>query len=103
MTGTRPNHRLEEIKELVSRGEWVVTRTSAAGAQRLGLGQEDIQECIMRLRLADFDTTLPSHKLPGSYQDVYKTRYGGHHIYLKLQVGVDGRAVTISFKRDESA
>jgi len=40
---------------------------------------------------------------PGLNQDVYRCRCAGMPIYTKLQIGPEGQAVVISFKRDESA
>jgi hypothetical protein len=36
-------------------------------------------------------------------QDVYKIRYEGERVYLKLQIGKSGHAVAIAFKADESS
>lgn len=102
MTGNRPTYPLEDVKALVSSGSWVITTSAVQGARGLGLGRADIQECILELQPSCFHKTMASRTLPGTFQDVYKTRFGGHHIYLKVQIGTGGIAVTISFKRDES-
>ena len=46
---------------------------------------------------------MASLQVEGLWQDVYRCRYCGQPIYVKLQIGAAGRAVVISFKTDESA
>jgi motility quorum-sensing regulator/GCU-specific mRNA interferase toxin len=71
-------------------------------AAALGLDEDNIKDCVLSLREGDFFKTMPSEKRPGLSQDVYRCRYGGIAVYLKLQKGRGGDAVVISFKRDEN-
>jgi motility quorum-sensing regulator/GCU-specific mRNA interferase toxin len=98
----RPHYDLSECKWLLARErKFRITKAAYVGAGQLGLDEEDIVECIQALDMAkDFYKTMPSAKHSGTHQDVYRTRYNGWPIYLKLQI-VDG-LVIISFKRDES-
>ncbi len=46
---------------------------------------------------------MPSTKRPGTYQDVYRPRYHGFELYVKLQAAGGKQVVVISFKQNESA
>jgi hypothetical protein len=43
---------------------------------------------------------MPARKVPGLWQDVYKTEDEEFHLYIKLQKSFDGRGVLIQFKKD---
>ena len=98
-----PTYSLQVIQTAVRKGHYWVTRTAAQGAGDLYLDEEDIKDCVLGLEGRDFYKTLPSHRHKGMFQDVYKCRYCGFAIYLKLQLSVQGAGVVISFKRDERA
>lgn len=100
-----PAYDLAEIQALVRAGNWVPTGTAVCGAGELGLDRHDIEACVLALTNADFRKSMPAEKAEGLHQDVYKPRYCGHELYVKLQVQVAARAMTgsravvISFKR----
>ena len=86
-------------------GHYQITRSARIGAAELEIDEEGIKECICNLTAVDFDKTVPSERVEGTFQDVYKTRFCGKPIYAKLSLaqGRGRRTVVISFKRDESA
>ena len=98
-----PTYPLEEAKRAIRDERYWITRQAGLGAGDLFLDEDDIKDCVLRLEMHHFFKTMPSSKRPGLNQDVYKCSYGGLPIYTKLQIGLEGRAVVISFKRDESA
>lgn len=98
-----PSYPLPLIKECFREGRYVITASAMRGAEGLELDDQDIVECIERLEKEHFYKTMPAAKVPGLMQDVYKIRYSGVPIYLKVQMSQTGKAVAISFKLDESA
>jgi len=101
--GQVPHHPLAQMKDLVAFGHYVITRSARRGAEALYLGEPDICACVRALSDADYEKTLASYTMPGTFQDVYRTRYLGYAVYLKLQLGEPAATVVISFKQDESA
>ncbi|MHB1169321.1 MAG: type II toxin-antitoxin system MqsR family toxin [Longimicrobiales bacterium] len=103
--GKQPTHELSRIQAIVrdDASKLYVTRTAAATAQEILCDSKDIIECILSLTADHFYKSMPSEKKPGRYQDVYKVRFHGYAVYLKLQLTVRDEAVVISFKRDEDA
>ncbi len=99
----RPRYLLEEVKKAIRDGRYWITRHAGLDAASLYLDEDDIKHCVLKLEEHHFFKTMPSTRIPGLNQDVYKCRYGGLPIYTKLQIGREGQAVVISFKRDESA
>ncbi len=77
-------------------------RGARDGAAELYLDEQDVCACLLALDDGDFYKTMESVKRPGLWQDVYRPRYAGHSLYLKVQLDVRSGAVVISFKRDES-
>lgn len=99
-----PSYSLHQIRELFQQGRFRIARTAFETALLISLVDEDIVDCITcHLNESHFYKTMPAEKVPGLMQDVYKIRYEGWRIYLKLQIDRDGRAVVISFKEDESS
>ena len=69
----------------------------------MGFDEVDICDCILNfLNATHFYKAMPSEKVAGLWQDVYKINYDGHRVYLKLQIGYTGKSVVISFKEDTS-
>jgi hypothetical protein len=100
---SRPCYALGEIKERIRDGRYWITRRAGIDAGSLSLDEGDIKECVLGLEFRHFFKSMPSRKRPGMNQDVYRCRYAGLALYIKLQMGLDGRAVVVSFKLDESA
>lgn len=94
----KPTYDLAWIQHKVRAGEYRITRAAANGAAGMGFDESDIVSCICALTWADFHKTMPSKRVSGLFQDVYKPVYQRVHVYLKLQVYMDADAVVIQFK-----
>lgn len=104
MTPARtPAYALRTLQEAVRRGAYWITRSAGRGAAELYLDESDIVECVQDLTHEDFFKSMPSEQRVGSFQDVYRGRYRGFAVYVKLQLSGAGHTVVVSFKRDESA
>lgn len=95
-----PYYDLELIKGLISEGSYRVTVQARQDALSIGFDAAAVRDCILALNETHFYKAMPAEKVPGLWQDVYKVRYAGVFVYLKLQIGFTGRAVIISFKED---
>jgi hypothetical protein len=103
MSAPEPTYPLEDLQEAIRDGDYAITGTAFRGAAQLYLDEEDIRSCVGDLKSGDFYKTMPSNTVPGLMQDVYKCRYHGFALYLKLQRSHGGTTVVISFKQDEDA
>lgn len=101
--GPAAHYSLEEIQWAIGKGAYAITLRAAADAASLDFDEEDVRDCILMLEPRHFYKSMRSKRRPGSRQDVYRCRHQGIAIYTKVQIGIGGRAVVISFKRDESA
>ena len=98
-----PTYDLEDIRKLILQEKFFVTLTAVEGAASLGLDDGDIRDCVTKqMNETHFYKTMPAERAPGLWQDVYKIRYAGHRLYIKVQVNAAGRAVIVSFKQDTS-
>jgi len=99
---TKPSHSLQDIKDLIAAGKYMVTGSSKNGAFELGFDTEDICECICEdLAATHFYKTMASNTKAGAMQDVYKITYEEQRVYLKLEIDKETVWV-ISFKEDTS-
>ena len=93
----KPSFSLTLVKGLMKDGDWVLTVKAEDTAVELGFDDEDVYDCIVNhLEETHFYKTMESEKKAGLMQDVYHITYGGHRLYVKLQVNV--KAVVVSFK-----
>jgi hypothetical protein len=97
----QPTYDLHELQRLIGQGpiSSVVTITAEAGATELNLAREAITEAVLELLPRHFYKSMESEVIPGLWQDVYHMEFRGRWLYIKLQMGPDGRAVVIQFKR----
>jgi hypothetical protein len=94
---------LTAVKQLASDGKYFITVTALKSAAVIGFDDESIVECIVEeLEETHFYKTMAANSVPGLMQDVYKIRFDGRRVYLKLQINRSRTAVIISFKQDES-
>jgi Motility quorum-sensing regulator, toxin of MqsA len=96
-----PSYALATVLALVQSGKpgsVYVTEGALTDAWALDFDRYDIADCILGLDAADFHKTMPAVKARGLMQDVYKTRYLGRHIYVKIQLNPETTVVVISFK-----
>ena len=100
----QPSYPLVQIRQLFQERKFRITETALQGAALMNFLDEEIIECVTTcLGDSHFYKTMPAERVPGLMQDVYKIRYEGERIYLKLQVSKSGHAVVIAFKADESS
>ena len=95
-----PTYDLLELQRLIGQGPVSSGITGAArvGAELLDFGEDDIVEAVLQLSPANFYKTMESEACPGLWQDVYHVVYRNSWLYIKLQMGLDGRAVVVQFK-----
>jgi hypothetical protein len=96
-----PTYDLHELQRLIGQGPVSsrVTNTAETGAAELNLEPEAIREAVLELQPGHFYKSMESDVIPGLWQDVYHMEFRGTWLYIKLQLGVDGRAIVIQFKR----
>jgi hypothetical protein len=100
MTGT-PHYDLVEVITLVGTRRYRVSSSAQLSAGSLGFDEEDIVACICALTPPDLYKTMEAEAISGLWQDVYRTRYGGYLLYVKVQIQQErdgSMAVVISFK-----
>lgn len=103
----KPTYPLTEVKQLIHKGQYRVTRVAFDyAAADFSFNEVDIVQAVLNLRASDFYKTMPSEQLAGLWQDVYKPFFliAGQQVqaYVKLQITGqrDGDlAIIISFKR----
>jgi hypothetical protein len=102
--GHTPKYSLERIQQLVAVGSRCVhvTKSALAGARGLYLTLDDIVECVLGLTEDGYEQTLASTEVPDTFQDVYKPRFHGFEIYLKMRMIENREALIVSFKRNAS-
>lgn len=98
-----PAYPLFTLQRLVRAHQYVITTSAFAGAEELFWDEEDIVECVLALVGDDFEQSYESHQRPGTFQDVYKPRFHGYRLYVKLGMVRGESAIVITFKWDTSA
>ncbi len=96
-----PTYDLARLKELVRTGHKRVTGIAVQGAYSAGLEPSDIVPCVLALEQSCFYKSMEAEKRAGFFQDVYRPRYKGVDLYVKLQMETNSRgdcAVIIQFK-----
>lgn len=77
-----------------------ITRESVITAVEIGFAsRQQMVDAVMQLGPSDFHKTMPSDKVPGTYQDVYRKNINGVAIYIKLSKSLQGKGVIVSFKK----
>ncbi|HEX6369138.1 MAG TPA: type II toxin-antitoxin system MqsR family toxin [Longimicrobium sp.] len=100
MVRGEPTYDLHRLQQLLGQGlvsSWIMG-TAKQGAEQLGLGDEEIVDAVLELTPQHLYKSMESERCPGLWQDVYHHEYRGLRLYIKLQMGVDGRAVVVQFK-----
>jgi len=95
-----PTYDLEDIKELLQDEDTrIVSRDDLKLAAALGYTDEDeIVARVLLLKRNEFHKSMPSEKIPSSWQDVYHTKDGPTRIYIKLSITFNGKGAVVSFK-----
>lgn len=96
-----PAYPLSDVLERARVGFLHFRREALDDAAELELTQHDIVACILELKESDFHKSMDAEnpKWKGCRQDVYKPRYCGQEIYVKLQYWPAKRLYVVSFKR----
>jgi hypothetical protein len=96
-----PTYDLRELQRLIGQGEISssITKVSELGAAELNCSRGDIVEAVLELTSRHFYKSMESERVPGLWQDVYCMAFRGTWLYIKLQLGLDGRAVVVQFKK----
>lgn len=95
----RPHYTLTEVKRFIRRVESRrITRSALDGAAVLGLTDEDVVACVLDLMSVDFYKSMTATVDRTLWQDVYRPRYAGVPLYVKIQIVGGKTAVVISFK-----
>lgn len=101
------HYSLDEIKVLIcNEATRVITQTALNHAVGLQLGNNEskvIVECIKSLSPKDFFKSQPSDRDHSLWHDIYRPTFRGRRLYVKVQIGHDGKAVVIQFKRKEES
>jgi motility quorum-sensing regulator/GCU-specific mRNA interferase toxin len=95
-----PAYDLQQLQQLIGQGlvsSWIMG-TAKTGAAQLGLGEEEIVDAVLQLTAGHFYKSMESERFPGLWQDVYHLDYRGVRLYIKLQMGVGGRAIVVQCK-----
>jgi motility quorum-sensing regulator/GCU-specific mRNA interferase toxin len=99
--GGKPRYDLQHLQQLVGQGPFsrLITKAALDGGTPLSCGTEEIVEAVLALTKDDFYKTMPSERVPGLWQDVYHLDRNRVTLYIKLQLGFDGRAHVVQFKQ----
>jgi motility quorum-sensing regulator / GCU-specific mRNA interferase toxin len=100
MRSATPTYDLRRVQQLVGQGPISsrITRAARRGATELLLDEFAIVEAVLALTPTDFYKSMEAEKCPGLWQDVYHLQFRGLHLYIKLQIAVEGLAVVVQFK-----
>jgi len=66
------------------------------------VSEEDIVERCLALKRKEIYKTMTCHGNHRLWQDVYKSVEGAETLYIKLQIGADGKGVVVQFKLSDS-
>lgn len=81
-----PTYDLRTVQELVGFGDYELQGPCKDGMCSLGLAVEDVEECICSMTLDDFHKSDPSNLRLGLMLDVYRPRFEGRQLYVKVQI-----------------
>ncbi|WP_294960800.1 type II toxin-antitoxin system MqsR family toxin [Sulfurimonas sp.] len=90
------HYSLQYAKDLISDGQYFVTRTARVDYTNLGLDDEQVLEIIMSLVNRDLYKSMTSYSDNKIWQDVYHKTIDNLELYIKLQI--TNKAIVISFK-----
>jgi hypothetical protein len=96
----QPTYDLQELQRLIGQGpiSSAITAVAEEGARAFGWDRDDIVEAVLELTTQHFYKSMESERKPGLWQDVYHLEFRSIRLYIKLQMGFDGRAGVVQFK-----
>jgi len=65
------------------------------------MDEQAVVDVVARLRVQDFDKSMPSNADPTVWQDVYKPVIEGRELYVKFTSDSHGEPLLISFKEND--
>lgn len=101
VTHTPATFPLLEVQTWVLQGKYRVTQSALDTAAELDLDQLHIRQVVLALTSQNFYKTMPSTKILGEWQDVYRANYQGDAFYVKFKVvyaDANTPVVILSFK-----
>lgn len=96
MEKKKAHYSLQSIKDLISEGQYFITKTARVDYINLGLDDDEVIEIIMRLVNQDLYKSMTSYANNKIWQDVYHKTIENLELYIKLQI--TSEAIVISFK-----
>jgi len=96
MEKKKAHYSLQSIKNLISEGQYFITRTARVDYINLGLDDDEVIEIIMSLINQDLYKSMTSYNNNKVWQDVYYKNIDNLELYIKLQI--TSEAIVISFK-----
>lgn len=90
------HYSLQSIKDLISKGQYFITRTARVDYINLSFDDEEVIEIIMSLVNQDLYKSMTSYSDNKIWQDVYHKTVDELALYIKLQI--TSEAIVISFK-----
>lgn len=97
----QPAYDLQELQRLIGQGpiSSSITGVAQERAAEFNCNEDDIVEAVLQLTPQHFYKSMESEKMPGLWQDVYHLEFRGIWLYIKLQIGIHGRAFVVQFKQ----
>lgn len=95
----RPSYNLDQIKKAFNNESKLrMTVSAKQGQMLLGFSDQEIVDAIQNLTNKDFYKSMEPINLGfTAWQDVYKSKFKGFHLYIKFQVNTYGELI-LSFK-----
>lgn len=97
----QPTYPLARVRDLARVGRLFPSRRAIYDMLGLGFDLVDAQECLAALCLEDFDKTDESTETPGQMMDVYRLRFRGKKVYVKVRITPQAEVRIISFHTGE--
>jgi len=99
----KSHYNLSELKELInSKHTREITRSARRTAAAFGYADdEDIAMKLLELKQKHFYVSKTAHYDSSLWHDYYKLPQESFTLFIKLQLGNDGRCYVTSFKKDE--
>jgi len=100
MQKTKPHYDLTEIKKLIHKGDYFITKTAVENARNdFKIKSTDIPLYIEQLNNTHFYKSMTCNNDNKIWQDVYHLPIKSNgDAYIKLQISFDNKSVIIQFK-----
>jgi motility quorum-sensing regulator/GCU-specific mRNA interferase toxin len=96
----KPSYPLQNIKTLISKECYGLTKRSLDDATSLGFTKTEVGDVILDLDVGDFDKSTTEYYNHKVWQDVYKVKLENVKLYIKFKIVDNGQYLLItSFKK----